>query len=69
MPDVSYDPRVMDSARGALREELAYPCDRVGDGRAPDLNTGVDGRRAVRVALALIESAAAGADVAIEDRD
>jgi predicted dehydrogenase len=69
VPDVSYDPRVMDSARGALREELAYFCDRVADGRAPELNTGTDGRRAVRVALALIESAAAGADVAIEDWD
>ena len=69
VPDVSYDPRVMDSARGALREELAYLCDRVADGRAPELNTGADGRRAVRVALALIESAAAGVDVAIEDWD
>ena len=27
VPDVSYDPRVMNSVRGALREELSYLCD------------------------------------------
>jgi len=69
VPDVSYDPRVMDSARGALREELSYLCDCVASGRAPTLNTGVDGLRAVRVALALIESAKTGADVEIDEWD
>jgi predicted dehydrogenase len=69
VPDISYDPRVMNSARGALRDELAHLCDCVGEGRAPAVNTGVEGRRAVRVALALIESAAAGVDVAIADWD
>ncbi len=69
VPDVSYDPRVRNSARGALRDELSYLCDCVTEGRAPELNTGVDGRRALRVAQALIESAAAGADVEIQGWD
>ncbi len=69
VPDVSYDPRVMNSARGALREELSYFCDCVASGRAPEVNSGADGRRAVRVAQALIESAAAGVDVEIDDWD
>jgi predicted dehydrogenase len=65
IPDVSYDPRVNDSARGALREELAYLCQCVSTGQGPELNTGTDGQRAVRVALALIESASTGKDVEI----
>jgi predicted dehydrogenase len=69
VPDVSYDPRVMSSARGALRDELAYFCDCVLQGRQPEVNTGVEAKRAVRVALALIESAAAEADIAIEEWD
>ncbi len=69
VPDVSYEPRVLNSARGALRDELSYLCDCVAEGRKPEVNTGVDGRRAVRVALALIESVAAGADVIIGDWD
>lgn len=69
IPDVSYDPRVMGSARGALREELAYLCQCVAKGQAPELNTGIDGQRAIRVALALIESAAEGRDVEISTWD
>lgn len=69
VPDVSYDPRVRNSARGALRDELSYLCDCVAEGQAPELNTGVDGRRALRVALALIESATAGTDVEIQGWD
>jgi predicted dehydrogenase len=69
VPDVSYDPRVRNSARGALRDELSYLCDCVAEGRAPELNTGIDGQRALRVAQALIESATAGADVEIQAWD
>lgn len=69
VPDVSYDPRVRNSARGALRDELSYLCDCVAEGRSPELNTGTDGQRALRVAHALIESAAAGADVEIQSWD
>ena len=66
-PDFSYDPRVAGAAKGALRDELAYFCDCVLDKRAPEVITAVEARRAVRVALALIESAAAGRDVTIKD--
>jgi len=69
VPDVSYDPRVRNSARGALRDELSYLCDCVAEDRAPELNTGVDGQRALRVAQALIESAATGVDVEIQTWD
>lgn len=68
-PDVGYDPRVMGAARGALREELAYICDCVAADRAPTLNTGAEGRRAVRVATALIESAESDRDVAIDEQE
>lgn len=69
VPDTGYDPRVMDSARGALREELAYFCDCVQQGRQPTVNAGIDGRRAVQVALALIESSESGKDVEIASWD
>jgi predicted dehydrogenase len=68
-PDFSYDPRVAGAAKGALRDELAYFCDCVLDKRAPEVVTAVEAMRAVRVALALIESAAAGRDVTIKDWD
>jgi predicted dehydrogenase len=68
-PDFSYDPRVAGAAKGALRDELAYFCECVLDGRAPEVVTALEAKRAVRVALALIESAAAGRDVAIKDWD
>ncbi|WP_337176672.1 Gfo/Idh/MocA family oxidoreductase [Paludisphaera sp.] len=67
IPDVSYEPRVLGATRGALRDELSYLCDCVVAGRTPEVNSGIEGSRAVRVALALIESAATGADVVIED--
>jgi UDP-N-acetylglucosamine 3-dehydrogenase len=68
-PDFSYDPRVGGAAKGALRDELAYFCDCVLDSRAPEVITAVEAKRAVRVALALIESAAAGRDVTIGEWD
>jgi UDP-N-acetylglucosamine 3-dehydrogenase len=68
-PDVSYDPRVGGTARGALRDELAYFCECVQDNRPPKAITAIEAKRAVRVALALVESAASERDVKIEDWD
>lgn len=67
VPDVSYDPRVGGAARGALRDELAYFCDCVLDGRTPQTITPQQARRAVQVALALIESANSEKDVTISN--
>lgn len=69
VPDVSYDPRVGGMARGALRDELAYFCECVADDRLPEIITPIEAKRAVRVVLALIESAEAGRDVKIADWD
>ncbi len=66
-PDVSYDPRVMNSARGALRDELAYFCDCVMLDRKPEVNSGIEAKRAVRVAQALIESARTEQDIEISN--
>jgi hypothetical protein len=68
-PDWSYDPRVGGAARGALRDELAYFCECVLDGRPPRAITAIEAKRAVRVALALIDSAHSGRDVVLEDWD
>jgi predicted dehydrogenase len=68
-PDVCYDPRVANTARGALRDELAYFCDCVEDGRAPEVVTALEAKRAVRVVLALIESASRETDVEITEWD
>jgi UDP-N-acetylglucosamine 3-dehydrogenase len=68
-PDSSYDPRVAGAAKGALRDELAYFCECVLDGHAPQVITAVEAKRAVRVGLALIESAEAGCDITIKDWD
>lgn len=62
-PDFSYDPRVASSARGALREELAYFCHCVLDGRKPELGTPRQAMGAVRVALALVESESSQKDI------
>jgi predicted dehydrogenase len=69
IPDVSYDPRVRGTARGALRDELAYFCDCVRMGEPPDIITPREAQNAVRVALALIESAKAGKDIAVTEWD
>jgi predicted dehydrogenase len=57
IPDTSYDPRVRGVATGALRDELEYFCRHVQEGRQPEAITPVEAKNAVRVALALIESA------------
>ncbi len=67
VPDVGYDPSVLSSSRGALRDELAYFVDCVVQNKAPSVNRGIDGRRAVQVALALIQSAEAEMDVVLQD--
>jgi predicted dehydrogenase len=67
--DVSYDPVVGGASRGALREELEYFCSCVHDGREPEVSTPREARRAVRVAQALIQSAALERDVKIGDWD
>jgi predicted dehydrogenase len=69
VPDVCYDPRVANSARGALRDELAYFCDCLQDGRQPAVITALEAKRAVRVVLALIASAENEADVEITEWD
>jgi UDP-N-acetylglucosamine 3-dehydrogenase len=64
-PDTGYDPRVAASARGALREELAYFCDCVRDNRAPQVITGEEAMSAVEIALALVESAQSDKEIEI----
>ena len=62
-PDLSYDPRVRNTAAGCLRDQLAHFCDCVTDNRQSDILDPMDAFRAVRVALALIESQSAGKDI------
>jgi UDP-N-acetylglucosamine 3-dehydrogenase len=69
VPDVSYDARVFHSARGALRDELAYFCDCVREHREPEVIAPIEAKRALRVALALLDSATAERDVEITDWD
>jgi predicted dehydrogenase len=57
VPDVSYT--------SILRDELAYFCECVRAGRQPEIITANEAMRAVRVVLALIESAGIGRDVEI----
>jgi predicted dehydrogenase len=59
VPDVSYT--------SILRDELVYFCECVRMGRQPEIITAVEAMRAVRVSLALIESARIGRDVKIEE--
>lgn len=68
-PDFGYDPRVGGSARGALRDELAYFCDCVRGDRKPDVILPREAKNAVRVALALIESGYADEPVEIQEWD
>ena len=67
MPDTGYDPRVAGTARGALRDELAYFCECILENRPPEVITAADARRAVRVVLSLIESGEAERDVEISE--
>jgi UDP-N-acetylglucosamine 3-dehydrogenase len=64
-PDVGYDPRVNASARGALREELAYFCDCVLDNRPPQVIKAEEAKVAVEVALALVTSATLDKEIEI----
>jgi UDP-N-acetylglucosamine 3-dehydrogenase len=69
IPDISYDPRVRGSALGALRDELDYFCDCVQRSVQPGVITAREAKNAVRVALALMESARLKQDVEISGWD
>lgn len=67
VPDVSYDPRVRGAAYGALRDELNYFCDCVRANRPPEVITAAEAVNAVRVALALAQSASENRDIEIKE--
>lgn len=61
VPDVSFEHEIDGLSRGALSEELAHFARVVRDGdRRKLIVTPEDGRRALRIALAMMESAASG---------
>ena len=62
-PDVCYEPRLFGAAYGALREQLAYFSLCCLQQRQPDILTAADGIEAVRVALALVQSATENRDI------
>jgi predicted dehydrogenase len=64
VPDVSYEPRLRGSAYGALREELSYFSLCVLEGQKPSISP-EDGLEAVRVGLAVVESARADREVEV----
>jgi predicted dehydrogenase len=64
-PDCSYYPELSGPARGALREELAYFRDCLLDGVPPRKIPPREAMEAVRVALALIESARTDREIAL----
>ena len=66
-PDFGYDPRVGGAARGALRDELSYFCDCVRSARIPEVIRPSEAKNAVRVALALIDSAYQDAEIEIKE--
>lgn len=69
IPDSSYDPRLRGTALGALRDELMYFCECVRNQRQPEIITPPEAKNAVRVALALIDSANRQQDVEISGWD
>lgn len=69
IPDTSYRPWVFGAAHGALRDELAYFCGCARERKQPEVITAREAKNAVRVALALIDSATAGRDAEITDWD
>lgn len=69
IPDGSYDPRLRGAALGALRDELMYFCECVRNQRQPEIITLPEAKNAVRVALALIDSANREQDVEISGWD
>jgi UDP-N-acetylglucosamine 3-dehydrogenase len=69
IPEISYSPCYRGAAHGALRDELAYFCDCVRRGRQPEVISATEAKNAVRVALALIESAEREAEAEIREWD
>ena len=65
VPDVSYEPRLRGAVSGALREELMYFVLCVMEGRKPTLLTAEDGLEALRVGLAVAESARSDSDIQV----
>jgi predicted dehydrogenase len=65
-PDVSYEPRVRGEMFGALKEELAYFTRCVLQARPPSVVTAEEAVEALRVALAIIESAEQERDVELK---
>ncbi len=68
IPDVSYEPRLHGAVFGALREELTYFALCALEGRQPTIVTAEDGVEAVRVVLALLESARSDREIYLESR-
>jgi predicted dehydrogenase len=66
VPDTSYDPRARGAALGALRDELEHFCQCVRTRRRPDVIQPREAKNAVRVAMALMESARLERDIEIE---
>jgi len=67
IPDVSYEPRLRGTVFGALREELSYLALCALEGPKPTVLTAQDGIEALRVALALVESARTDREVHLGD--
>jgi len=65
LPDVCYEPRLRGSVYGALREELSYFGLCALEGRKPDLLGAEDGVEALRVGLAVVESARTDREVEV----
>jgi predicted dehydrogenase len=65
--DISYEPRFGDTARGALRDELAYFCQCVRNRRRPEIITPREAKNAVRLALAVVDSANTDREVEIQE--
>jgi UDP-N-acetylglucosamine 3-dehydrogenase len=63
IPEVSYEPRLRGSVFGALREELSYFALCVLEGKPLSVVTAEDGLEAVRIAVALVESAGSDREV------
>jgi predicted dehydrogenase len=57
-PDTSYEPRLVGTSRGALRELLAHFVRCVTSGRPSEILGATDGSEAVRICTALVRSAA-----------
>jgi UDP-N-acetylglucosamine 3-dehydrogenase len=67
IPDTSYEPRFRGAAHGALRDELTYFCQCIRDGRRPEIIAPREAKNAVRIALALVESATNDREIDIRD--